>query len=160
MIRYLYHETISRNSALEWCLEKRIMSGNGYTRHVCQMCQNEVVCRGMEVCRNSVCKDMICSKQSERDWNDVRVPQMLWNGQPHQVGYNEYLVIIERRTLLMLEKRRVRKNRVLVFQEKRSYTHLNDNSYSEKFPLKQMELGGKSMRKSKMRNRGKDRSII
>ena len=38
--------------------------------------------------------------------------------------------------LLMLEKRRFRKNRVLVFQEKRSYTHLNDNSYSEKGSIK------------------------
>ena len=60
--------------------------------------------------------------------------------------------------LLMLENRRFRKNRVLVFQEKRSYTHLNDNGYSEKFPLKQMELGGKSMKKGKMRNRSKDPS--
>ena len=58
----------------------------------------------------------------------------------------------------MLDKRRFRKNRVLVFQEKRSYTHLNDNGYSEKVPLKQMELGGKSMRKSKMRNKPKDPS--
>ena len=64
--------------------------------------------------------------------------------------------MIEYQILLMLEKRRFRKNRVLVFQEKRSYTHLNDNGYSEKFPLKQMQLGRKSMRKSKMRNRGKD----
>ena len=121
------------------------------------MCQNGVVCRDMVVCRNSVCKGIICSKQSEWDWNDARVPQVLWNGQPRQVGCVEYLVMIECQIVLMLEKRRFRKNRVLVFQEKRSYTHLNDNGCSEKFPLKQMELGGKSMRKGKMRNRSKDR---
>ena len=101
---------------------------------------------------------MICSKQSKRDWNDVRVSQMLWNGQPRQVGCVEYLVMIECRMLLMLENRRFRKNRILVFQEKRSYTHLNDNGCSEKFHLFQMKLSGKSMEKGKMRNRGKDPS--
>ena len=100
------------------------------------MCQNGVVCRDMVVCRNSVCKGIICSKQSEWDWNDVRVPQVLWNGQPRQVGCVEYLVMIECQIVLMLEKRRFRKNRVLVFQEKRSYTHLNDNGCSEKGSIK------------------------
>ena len=88
---------------------------------------------------------MICSKQSERDWNDVRAPQVLWNGQPRQVGCNGYLVMMKCRMLLMLENRRFRKNRILVFQEKRSYTHLNDNGCSGKFHLFQMKLSGKSI---------------
>ena len=36
----------------------------------------------------------------------------------------------------MLEKRWFRKSRVLAFQEKRSYTHLNDNGCSEKDSVK------------------------
>ena len=58
----------------------------------------------------------------------------------------------------MLDQKRFRKNRVLVFQEKRSYTHLNDNGCSGKFHLFQMKLSGKNMEKSKMRNRCKDPS--
>ena len=37
---------------------------------------------------------------------------------------------------VLLDKRRVRKSRVLVFQWKRSYTHLNDNGYSGKGSIK------------------------
>ena len=121
---------------MELCLGKQIMFGTDYTKYDCWMCQNKVVCRDMSVCRNSVCQGMICSKQSEWDWNDVRVPQVLWNGQPRQVGCVEYLVMMKCQIVLMLEKRRFRKNRVLVFQRKRSHTHLNDNGYSGKGSIK------------------------
>ena len=94
----------------------------------------------VEVCQNSVCKGMICSKQSERDWNNIRAPQVLWNGQPRQVGCNGYLVMMKCRMLLMLENRRFRKNRILVFQEKRSYTHLNDKWLFWKIPFVSNEI--------------------